>query len=163
MNRIHASLTAGALIAALCTAALAQPASAQPTANGNIDDIITFGQGLTVATGCFLDASDDKKPICTDGTKIPCGTVENIGTGRYWANGFDITRGVMAYDDVNNNLYLGVRTAGEFVRPLSEHDTVIRHHARADNRVRRRPAETAACVLDRPPHPPRVVGRGYRP
>ena len=52
---------------------------------------------------------------------------------------------------------LRVRPAGEFVRALADHDAFVRDHARADDRVGRRPSEAAARMLDRPPHPPCVV------
>jgi hypothetical protein len=52
---------------------------------------------------------------------------------------------------------LGMRLAGAFVRPVADDDTFSRHHAGADDRVRRRAAETAPCVLERAPHPAGVV------
>ena len=41
--------------------------------------------------------------------------------------------------------------------PWPTHDAFVRDDAGADDRVRRRASETAARVLERPPHPPCVV------
>ena len=54
-------------------------------------------------------------------------------------------------------VHLGVRFAGALVRALTEHDPFVRHDARTNDGIRRRAAEAAARVLERPPHPPFVV------
>ena len=52
---------------------------------------------------------------------------------------------------------LGVRLAGALVRALPHHDAVVRHHARADERIGRGAPQSSAGMLDRPPHPSLVV------
>ena len=54
-------------------------------------------------------------------------------------------------------VHLGVRFTGALVCTLTEHDPFIRHDARPNDWIRRRAAEAAARVLERPPHPPFVV------
>jgi hypothetical protein len=54
-------------------------------------------------------------------------------------------------------IHLGVRFTGALVRTLTEYDPVVRDDARANDGIRRRAAEAAARVLERPPHPPFVV------
>jgi len=54
-------------------------------------------------------------------------------------------------------VHFRVRLAGPLVRPLADHDAVVRHHARADERIGGGAPQPSAGMLDRPPHPPRVV------
>jgi hypothetical protein len=52
---------------------------------------------------------------------------------------------------------LRVRLTRALVRALPDHHALVGDDARADDRIRRRPAEAAARVLDCPPHPSLVV------
>ena len=53
-------------------------------------------------------------------------------------------------------VHFGVRLAGALVRAVADDDAFVGDDAGADERIRRRAAEPAARVLERPPHPPHV-------
>jgi hypothetical protein len=46
--------------------------------------------------------------------------------------------------------------AGTFMRTIADDHTFIGHHARADDRIWRRAAETAARLFERAAHPSQV-------
>jgi len=50
-----------------------------------------------------------------------------------------------------------MRFAGALVRAVTYDDPFIGNDARANDRIRRRPAQAPTCVLQCPPHPPAVV------
>jgi hypothetical protein len=52
---------------------------------------------------------------------------------------------------------LCMRFAGALVRAVTDHDPFISNDARANDRIRRGPAQATTCVLQCPPHPPAVV------
>jgi uncharacterized repeat protein (TIGR01451 family) len=94
----------------------AERASAQactpPTIDGNIGDLISYA---ACVTGCGIDHSFPAQDVCfTSVSIIPCATTIPCpaGGGKYFQNGFDLTRTVLAYDSVNHVLYLGYRVAG---------------------------------------------------
>jgi hypothetical protein len=107
---------AGLLAVAALGFALATPALAAPTLDGNIDDVIS--QALadsTNGTGCAIILRDPAKDVCkTDPLIVPCtpNTEACPGnpSGIYYLNGFDQ---VLAVVDVEgNDTWLGIRTAG---------------------------------------------------
>jgi hypothetical protein len=84
-------------------------ASAQtpPVIDGNLDDMIAYANAIT--RGCGLTTNDPAMDIqIFDPQIIPCVPVVN----NYFANGFDMVLVVVAYDVVNDQTYLGIRTAG---------------------------------------------------
>jgi hypothetical protein len=50
-----------------------------------------------------------------------------------------------------------MRLAGALVGAVTDDDPFIGYDARANDRIRRRPAQATTCVLQCPPHPPAVV------
>jgi hypothetical protein len=60
-----------------------------------------------------------------------------------------------------------VRLAGAFVRAIADNDALVGHDACPDDRIRRGPAQTAARLFERTPHPVSVfradtlAGRRY--
>jgi hypothetical protein len=55
-----------------------------------------------------------------------------------------------------------MRLARSLMGAIRHDDPFVGDHAGANHGVRRRPAETPLCVMQRPPHPLHVVGtRGY--
>jgi hypothetical protein len=50
-----------------------------------------------------------------------------------------------------------MRAAGELVRALAEHNSLVGDDACANDWIGRGSSEAATRLLDRPPHPPNVV------
>src|SRR5262245_50719355 len=84
-----------------------------PTIDGNIDDLTSFARCVV---GCGIVQPFDSLDICVaSNALIPCATTipcPTGGSGRYFENGFDLTRVVLAYDHVGKILYLGYRVKG---------------------------------------------------
>jgi len=93
-----------------------------PVLDGQITDVINYAAGT--GQGCldtenmleFRPAAGD---ICKGSNlafRIPCNTGQaacpNDPSGKYFKNGFDLTRAVTAYDRPNKRLYLGIRVVG---------------------------------------------------
>src|SRR5262249_16329732 len=86
-----------------------QVLTAAPVIDGNLDDIEAFGRANPSL--CFTDTADTDKPQCNSLGFEPC-KVPNPGVSFYFENGFDLTRAVSVYDNVNRKLYLGIRVGG---------------------------------------------------
>ena len=109
---------------ALCTGAVAlgsaASAFAAPAIDGNIDDMITYANGLQsggTGTGIVVtdkpDANGDPTPetIYNDLKFIPC-VQPQPALGTHWVNGVEIFRHVLAYTPGDTKLYLGLRSEG---------------------------------------------------
>src|SRR5262245_23868690 len=121
---IHGFVRVPVLALALCTGAVAlvsaAPAFAAPAIDGNIDDMITYANGLQsggTGTGIVVtdkpDVNGNPTPetIYNDLKFIPCPQPQ-LSLGQHWVNGVEIFRHVLAYTPGSNKLYLGLRSEG---------------------------------------------------
>jgi len=112
--------SAFALAACTGAAALAAPAFAAPVIDGNIDDMVAFGQSLQsshTGFGAYItdkpDGNGNPVPenIYNDLKFIPCPTPQPA-LGTHWVNGVEILKHVLAYESGSTKLYLGLRAEG---------------------------------------------------
>src|SRR5688572_3736689 len=99
-------------LAMCCGAGLAQ---AQPTIDGNGDDLINYASGIG-DNGCAVDRTDPRDDIAIADPKIdPCAPLEDTdgnAVADYYVNGKDLRRFVSVYNSVDNDLYILFRAEG---------------------------------------------------